>query len=359
MTITQIRPETAGEQDHDERAGPPAVPPRRWWQRRTPVHRAVELYQERDAAKATIDIQDDPALVGALTPQEIRRRQSDARAVRAAQAEHQRRSELAATRRQARDQATDDELAAIKAADRVDAARASAQCRRLTEPGARLAGLYRTQQRVTRILLGVAVAGIAWSAVNVHNSVSDGLPATDPLWWLSYLVEPLISIPLVVLLILRGVAAKHGKTFGDWRVHLLEGGLLILTGTLNISGVNAGEVNFGTVLGHAIPPLMVALSVLLYAPIATYLGDLLAQAYEDAAAASRPSHLTDDETKWSRRIGQALAGIHAGDLPLGDNRLPSTNQVERYLRTTGSIAKADAQRVAEAIREMFPNGIAA
>lgn len=347
---------------------PPATPAvvtekrRGLFRRRTAAEQAAELAAQRDAAADVLEVQDDPALTAAMSPREIKRRQRDARAVRAAKAEQERRSALAAMRRTARDQATNDELAEIASADKVDAARAGAQCRRLTEPGARLAGLYRAQRWLGRLLLALVSGGIGWMAVNVHNAAVDAsTPLTDPYWWLSYLVDPLITTPLVVLLILRGIAARYGaRPFGGARIAVLEIVLLVLSAGLNLSGVFGHQLTPGLLMSHVTPPVMVALIVFMYAPIMSFLGGLLAEAYEQAQAATRPAHLTEAETEEAERIGQALVGIRSGALPLGDDGLPSTNQVEKYLRAVnGKVAKANAQRVAEAIRAMFTNGLTA
>lgn len=369
MTVSTLRREPeddagAWETEPTAQQPPPGSPVaaerRGLFRRRTAADRAAELAAQRDAARDVLEVQDDPALTGAMTRREISRRQRDARAVRAAQAEQERRSALSATRRKARDQATEDELAEVSAADRVDAARAGAQCRRLTEPGARLAGLYRAQRWLGRLLLALVSGGIGWMAVNVHNAaVTTSTPITDPGWWLSYLVDPLITTPLVVLLILRGIAARYGaRPFGGPRIVLLEVVLLALSAGLNLSGVFNHQVTAGLLMSHLTPPVMVALIVFMYAPIMSFLGSLLAEAYEEAQAATRSAHLTEDEKTEAKRVGQCLIGIRAGELRLGENGLPSTNQVEKYLRqVNGSIAKAHAQRVAELIQTMFGNGL--
>lgn len=340
-----------------------AAPERRGlFRRRTAADQAAELTAQRDAARDVLKVQDDPALTKAMTPREIRRRQRDARAVRAAKAEQERRSALTATQRTAREQATNDELAEIANTDKVDAARAGAQCRRLTEPGARLAGLYRTQRWLSRLLLALVSGGIGWMAVNVHNAAVDAsTPLTDPGWWLSYLVDPLITTPLVVLLILRGIAARYGsRPFGGVRIAVLEVVLLVLSAGLNLSGVFGHEVTAGLLMSHVTPPVMVALIVFMYAPIMSFLGGLLAEAYEEAQAATRSAHLTEDEKTEAKRVGLALIGIRSGELPLGADGLPSTNQVEKYLRSVnGKVAKAHAQRVAELVQTMLGNGLTA
>jgi hypothetical protein len=350
MTVElRSRPDTDLPPGHTEAALSPAV---------------QELDRRIREAEELQRLQGNRVLLDVLSDDEMAANRQVAEKVRAAGRKQAEATQLAAVERAGREQATADELAEIEANDKIDAARAGAQCRRLTEPGSRLAALYRIQRWVSRVMLALVIGGICWMAVNVHNAAVDAAtPLTDPSWWLTYLVDPLINVPLVILLVLRGVAARYGDEgtrFGGVRIVLLEIGLLTLSAGLNLSGVIGHHITPAMLVSHVTPPAMVALVVVMYAPVMTFLGHLVAAAFEQAQAALRPAHLTDVETTEAQRVGQALMGIRTGELPLGEDGLPSKSAVERYLRQlNGQIAKAHAQRVAELIHVMFDKGLTA
>lgn len=306
------------------------------------------LVDELDTARALMPLQDDPALTEVWSDKERKAERQLAELLRSKGRDQRERVALTELKRERRKQETEDALADVEQSDRLWHQRALSQRRRLLDPSARLAQLQRTHRWVNSTLIGVAVAGIAWSAVNVQHNIAKKLPMSDPMWWLSFFVEPLVSLPLVVLLAMRGVAARWGRTFGGWQVVCIEVALLIVTTLLNVGpylGIGVPFQGFPALLGHLIAPAMVATAVLLQPTTSAFIGDVLTQAYADASEIDG-GRMKPDAAEQIELIRRVRAALAAGDLkPVEGSHLPSISAIQKYL----GIGKEKAQATHDAL----------
>ncbi|MET8878499.1 hypothetical protein [Nocardia sp. NPDC004604] len=215
-------------------------------------------------ARGRLPLQDDAALVQVLSDAEIDAERELAQWVRAQRRGQRKRAvedELTAEKRNRRT------TAAIQRADDADARwhrRALAARRRVSNQDARLAQLYRRAEWSSRALIAVVVLGMVWAGVNVqHNLVPSGNMA-DPLYWLSYGIEAMISIPIITIMVAATTAARWGRELDRGKVVLFEAALLGTTVALN-AGPHLVAGSFGQAAEYAIAPVMVGVVIWLHA----------------------------------------------------------------------------------------------
>ncbi|WP_433757298.1 hypothetical protein [Nocardia sp. CA-135398] len=215
-------------------------------------------------ARGRLPLQDDAALVQALSDAEIDAERELAQWVRAQRRGQRKRAvqdELAAEKRNRRT------ISAIQRADDADARwhrRALAARRRVSNQDARLAQLYRRAEWSSRALIAVVVLGMVWAGVNVqHNLVPSGNMA-DPLYWLSYGIEAMISIPIITIMVAATTAARWGRELDRGKVVFFETALLGTTVALN-AGPHLAAGAFGQAAEYAIAPVMVGVVIWLHA----------------------------------------------------------------------------------------------
>ncbi|MFD1236160.1 hypothetical protein ACFQ34_22950 [Pseudonocardia benzenivorans] len=158
------------------------------------------------------DLQRDRSRLDVLSATEERLERRAARRVRGLGRRHDVATAVATARLDGRQRRADRQLARAELTDQVWQRRALARRRRLLDPTSRLASLQRTHVGVSLVLMAVAVAGIAWTSMGVHDALvgPDGTP-------LAYIVEPLFSLPLLVIMTLHARAAQWGRTFPPGR----------------------------------------------------------------------------------------------------------------------------------------------
>ncbi|MEU7765393.1 hypothetical protein AB0B25_09780 [Nocardia sp. NPDC049190] len=222
------------------------------------------LAQQVETARGKLPLQLDPALLRVLSEREIAAERELAEWIRA-QRRRQRRTEiveeLAAERRDRKS------AAAVRRSDEADARwhrRALAARRRVSSEDARLAQLYRRAEWSSRALIAVVVLGMVWAGVNVqHNLVPSG-DMTDPLYWLSYGIEAMISIPIITIMVAATTAARWGRELARGKVIFFEAALLGTTVALN-TGPHVAAREFGRATEYAIAPVMVGVVIWLHA----------------------------------------------------------------------------------------------
>ncbi|MFE7796338.1 hypothetical protein [Nocardia sp. NPDC057440] len=222
------------------------------------------LAQRVAAARGKLPLQHDAALLAVLSDAEIAAERELAEWVRAQRRGQRRRAvedELAAEERDRRT------AAAIRKADDADARwhrRALAARRRVSNQDARLAQLYRRAEWSSRALIAVVVLGMVWAGVNVqHNLVPSG-DMTDPLYWLSYGIEAMISIPIITIMVAATTAARWGRELARGKVIFFESALLGTTIALN-AGPHLAAGALGRAAEYAIAPVMVGVVIWLHA----------------------------------------------------------------------------------------------
>ncbi|WP_330252213.1 hypothetical protein OG874_39980 [Nocardia sp. NBC_00565] len=225
----------------------------------------VAALAERVAnARGRLPLQDDAALVQVLSDAEIDAERELAEWVRAQRRGQRKRAVEDELSTETRDRRT---MAAIQRADDADARwhrRALAARRRVSNQDARLAQLYRRAEWSSRALIAVVVLGMVWAGVNVqHNLVPSGNMA-DPLYWLSYGIEAMISIPIITIMVAATTAARWGRELDRGKVVFFETALLGTTVALN-AGPHLAAGAFGQAAEYAIAPVMVGVVIWLHA----------------------------------------------------------------------------------------------
>ncbi|MFI6171713.1 hypothetical protein ACIBCN_33380 [Nocardia sp. NPDC051052] len=222
------------------------------------------LAQRVETARGKLPLQHDAALFEVLSEGEIGAERELAEWVRAQRRKQRRRAveeELAAEKRDRRSAAT------IRRADEADERwhrKALAARRRVSSEDARLAQLYRRAEWSSRALIAVVVLGMVWAGVNVqHNLVPSG-DMTDPLYWLSYGIEAMISIPIITIMVAATTAARWGRELARGKVVFFETALLGTTIALN-AGPHLASGSFGRAAEYAIAPVMVGVVIWLHA----------------------------------------------------------------------------------------------
>ncbi|MGW5376770.1 hypothetical protein ACWESM_15090 [Nocardia sp. NPDC003999] len=222
------------------------------------------LAQQVETARGKLPLQLDPALLEVLSEREIAAERELAEWIRARRREQRRRAieaELATERRDRKSSA------ALRRSEEADARwhrRALAARRRASSQDARLAQLYRRAEWSSRALIAVVVLGMVWAGVNVqHNLVPSGDMA-DPLYWLSYGIEAMISIPIITIMVAATTAARWGRELARGKVIFFEAALLGTTVALN-TGPHLAAGDLGRAAEYAIAPVMVGVVIWLHA----------------------------------------------------------------------------------------------
>jgi hypothetical protein len=222
------------------------------------------LAQQVETARGKLPLQLDPALLDVLSEREITAERELAEWIRAQRRKQRRReieAELAAERRD-RKSAT-----ALRRSEEADARwhrRALAARRRASSEDARLAQLYQRAEWSSRALIAVVVLGMVWAGVNVqHNLVPSG-DMSDPLYWLSYGIEAMISIPIITIMVAATTASRWGRELARGKVIFFEAALLGTTVALN-TGPHLAAGDLGRAAEYAIAPVMVGVVIWLHA----------------------------------------------------------------------------------------------
>ena len=261
--------DAAPEEDEQEDEGPAAA------------ELDPELATRVRKAQARLPLQADPALYTALSDEEMADERKLAEAERETAREIRRRRMAADLANAKRDQATAEAIAKSEATDARWLERARSKKRRLTSDDAKLAQLTRNSEWSARALVAAVALGMAWSAVNAqHNLVPSGNMA-DPLFWLSYGVEAMISLPLIVIMVASTSATRWGRMMAPEqkkKVVAVELALLTTTLALNVGPhlfPSAGPINVVEVFKFGIAPVMVGVLLQVHAWASDHYAELI------------------------------------------------------------------------------------
>lgn len=143
--------------------------------------------------------------------------------------------------------------------------RAAHAAERLTSHDMRLAQLARQLTWTRRVLIALMAVGMAWSAVNVQNNLVPSGDSSQPLFWVSYGVEALVSGCLIVLLMTSATLESWGYRQPRTRLsgYSLEGLLVLVSLGLNI-GTPLARGDVWLALEYAVAPVMVGALVWTY-----------------------------------------------------------------------------------------------
>ncbi|MFE3444525.1 hypothetical protein ACFXNW_15970 [Nocardia sp. NPDC059180] len=228
--------------------------------------------------------QDDPALLTALSERELTASRELAELVRDYERHEQRARIQAAADAAERVRRTASQLAEREAADLLRAAQAIGEQRHSSSPHAKVARLHQRKPRVLGLLAGVVAFSMLFSAVTVQQNIAPTGGVTNPMFWLSYGLEALISAVLVALMLSTGDTAEWGVIERLWQVYTVEGVLLTASIALNIFPYfKTGDL---TGIGiHAIAPIMIGVALVTHRLVAERYGRAIEQ-----ATAAVPDH---------------------------------------------------------------------
>ncbi|WP_227985560.1 hypothetical protein [Nocardia spumae] len=253
-----------------------------------------ELATRVRQAQARLPLQADPALYTALSDEEMKAERELAEKERETDREIRRRRMAADLARAKRDQATAEAISKSEASDARWLERARSKKRRLTSDDAKLAQLTRNSEWSARALVAAVALGMAWSAVNAqHNLVPSG-DKGDPLFWLSYGVEAMISLPLIVIMVAATSATRWGrKMSGDQKKKVVAVELALLTTTLALNvgphlfPADGQSINPGEVFKFGIAPVMVGVLLQVHTWASDHYAGLLLSVGSDRAESDR------------------------------------------------------------------------
>ncbi|MFF0547225.1 hypothetical protein ACFYTF_30775 [Nocardia thailandica] len=237
-------------------------------------------------ARERLAHQHDPALLAALSERELASDRELAELVR----EHQRTEKRAQIRAAAdaaeRVRTTAASLADREAADLLRAAQAIGEQRHSSSPHAKVARLHRRKPRVLALFAGVVAFSMLFSAVTVQQNIAPGMDTSNPMFWLSYGLEALISAVLVGLMISTADTSEYDVLSKEKlrQVYLVEAALLLTSIGLNtFPYIRAGDVTgFGV---HVIAPVMIGVALISHRLVAERYGRAI-----EAATAEIPTH---------------------------------------------------------------------
>jgi hypothetical protein len=315
----------------DAAAAAPSGPAEQATATASPADAAIAALADRVAtARGKLPLQTDPALFAELSEAEIAAERDLAEWMRKKRREQRRRAvsaELASEKRDRRVALT------VRRADDADARwhrRALAARRRASNSDARLAQLYRRAEWSSRALIGVVVLGMLWAGVNVqHNLVPSG-DMSDPLYWLSYGFEAMISIPIITIMVVATTAARWGREIARGKVVFLEAALLGVTISLNAGPhLVAGEL--ARAAESAVAPVMVGVVIWLHAWVSARYAQLIEAipAENDTAPDGPPRRLTHTTVEFGEPRTTAFGEFTPGTtdpvaLPIGHTARPDT-----------------------------------
>lgn len=205
--------------------------------------------------------------------------------------------------------------------------------------------------RMRRLLIGAAMVALtlalAWSTAGVQQFAAEAAPAWSPGWIFAWLVEPFMSIALLVVVGARAYLGTRGQPLNNPKLIRIEWLFLGLTLGMNAWpylpwGLSEGETfSFSRLVLHVLGPI-VAVAIVTALPIIleafsrldhTHAGATLTGLTYSANTSDRVRLISPEVAALIERT-QAL--IATGDLPA----TPSAYKIQRALRCGMDDARA-------------------
>ncbi|MBB4913337.1 hypothetical protein [Streptosporangium saharense] len=190
--------------------------------------------------------------------------------------------------------------------------------------------------RVRRLLVGVALTALtlalAWSTAGVQAFAADGAPVGSPVWWFAWLVEPFLSLALLVVVGARAYLGTRGHILHDRSLIKVERLFLTLTVGMNAwpyLPLVTETFNLARLVLHILGPV-VAVAITTALPIILAAFSHLDQP-TPTGAPTGPTYRTNTEL-----VNRVRALIQIGELP--DS--PSATRIQRTLRCGMDDARA-------------------
>ncbi|MFC8527867.1 hypothetical protein [Nocardia sp. NPDC057227] len=231
-------------------------------------------------ARGKLPLQHDNALLEVLSDGEVAAERELAEWIRSQRRGQRRRAMQDELDAEKRDRRADSALRRAEDSDARWHRKALAARRRVASQDARIAQLYRRAEWSSRALIAVVVLGMVWAGVNVQRNLVPSGDMSDPLYWLSYGIEAMISIPIIVIMIAATTATRWGRELPRGRVILVELALLGTTIGLN-AGPHLAAGELGRAAEFAIAPIMVGVVIWLHSWVAARYAQLIDDASVD------------------------------------------------------------------------------
>lgn len=246
---------------------------------------APEIADRVERARAQLAWQHDPALTEALSEDELRAERELAEDLRADHRQFRlriERAQLQAEEAETRAQLSAAEKtrnteASIQKADVDDylaARKVLAKQRRTSSPHSKIASLATEGRWISWLMIGVVSGAMLFSAVNVQNNLAPG-GMGEPLFWVAYGVEALISLCLVALMLTTKRAAEWMPEASRGKAIAAEVFLLILSIVLNAYPYIDRPRDAAS---HSLGPVLVAIAMLIHSYSSSVYGRSLTKA---------------------------------------------------------------------------------
>lgn len=313
-------------------------------------HPVEALDQRVRIAEGRVALQGHPALLAELSDEEMKAERELAEWERARRRKHRRgevRRELA---RDGKDVAAVEQIHDEQAKDQLWHRRAIAARKRVTSPDARLAKLYRRAELSSRALIAVVAIGMLWSAVNIQRNLVPDNDMTNPLYWLSYGVESLLSVPLIVIMVQATTAAMWGREISRGRIVLMEVGLLLVNIGLN-AGPHLVDGHLRKAVEYAVAPTMVGVVIWLHAWTSAQYADLISNVHvpgedDSARLGDHTANLLDAIARVQAAMASGL--ISGSELNKPGEIAPSASKIAAVF----GIGKGDAGVIRDGINRL-------
>ena len=286
-------------------------------------------------------LQAQPQVVALLTKREERQEKAYARRLRTAKRRGRFRAEVARLREQRR-------------AEKDQWRRERAERKRLlvTSDAYRRTVTVERAEKTATFLIGLVGLAMFWSAVNVQHNLMPHSSWRDPLWWLSFGAELIVSGFVVALMTVTRTATMWGIALERKTVAIFEGALVATTISLN-AGRYIAQGDWGQAGLHSVVPVMVGIGLWLHGWISARYAMILEHAdslvEDDANGASRSA-----VQRVSTRAGEIEAGQHEGEWTTA--RLGEGSDQLSVPATEVDIAELAARIVSEALPTDAPAG---
>ncbi|MEU8151831.1 hypothetical protein [Nonomuraea sp. NPDC048901] len=129
-----------------------------------------------------------------------------------------------------------------------------------TDPDVVALRIERLRTRVDRLIWTGLILGLLFTMANVQRFAAQGAEVWSIEWCIAWLLDPMVSLVLVGVLLGEQIIARHQIKGGRW-IRRTKWTALALTYLMNTweswSTIPAGHPDFGGILLHSVPPVMV------------------------------------------------------------------------------------------------------